>query len=248
LLAGRTRAPSCGRYGNGAHPKSGPRHLNQYCSQSEKLSWHERIERPAPSAPGQGRSLERPTEIAFSPWAAHLWRMDERGAKVPTIASQFMQYLRDGGWVKASAAAASARPIDNLLAKGWVERRGLGNELFYRLTDDGPAAKKAPPPVQMAPKYPARKTPDVNGNWFLCAIVDRPFLHQRLAMSLDRSGRRQMENGRPRQSPDLRAVSDQHSDQEHELLSRRIKILEQRLLILRNFDAPCSPAKKLPGA
>jgi hypothetical protein len=56
-----------------------------------------------------------------------------------------------------------------------------------------------------------------------------------------------MKNGRPRQSPDLWAVPDQQSDHEQELLSRRIKILEQRLLILRKFDPPCSTAKKLPG-
>jgi hypothetical protein len=56
-----------------------------------------------------------------------------------------------------------------------------------------------------------------------------------------------MKNGRPRQSPDLRAVPDQPSDHEKELLSRRIKILEQRLWILRKYDAPFSPAKNLPG-
>jgi hypothetical protein len=52
-----------------------------------------------------------------------------------------------------------------------------------------------------------------------------------------------MKNGRPRQSPDLRTVPDQQSDYEQELLSRRIKILEQRLLILRKFDPPGSTAK-----
>src|ERR1700694_5347790 len=37
---------------------------------------------------------------------------------------QFMQHLRGGGWVKASAAPAGELLIINLLAKGWIERRG----------------------------------------------------------------------------------------------------------------------------
>jgi hypothetical protein len=46
-----------------------------------------------------------------------------------------------------------------------------------------------------------------------------------------------MKNGTPRQSPDLRTAPDQPSDHEQELLSRRIKILEQRLLMLKG-DGP----------
>ena len=53
-----------------------------------------------------------------------------------------MQHLRGGGWVKASAAPAGELLIKNLLAKGWIERRGLGRELSYRLTDEGLAAKQ----------------------------------------------------------------------------------------------------------
>jgi hypothetical protein len=40
------------------------------------------------------------------------------------------------GWVKANAAPAGEQLIKNLLAKGWIERRGLGNELSYRLADE----------------------------------------------------------------------------------------------------------------
>jgi hypothetical protein len=60
---------------------------------------------------------------------------------------QFMQHLRGGGWVKASAAPAGEQLIKNPLAKGWIERRGLGSELSYRLTDEGLAAKKMPVPI-----------------------------------------------------------------------------------------------------
>ncbi len=47
-------------------------------------------------------------------------------------------------WMKASTAPAGAKLIENLLAKGWIERRGTGNELSYRITDKGLAAKKMP--------------------------------------------------------------------------------------------------------
>jgi DNA-binding transcriptional regulator PaaX len=42
--------------------------------------------------------------------------------------------------MKASTAPAGAKLIENLLAKGWIERRGTGNELSYRITDKGLAA------------------------------------------------------------------------------------------------------------
>jgi len=45
-----------------------------------------------------------------------------------------------------------------------------------------------------------------------------------------------MKSGTPRQSPDLRTTPDQLSDREQELLSQRVKILEQRLLILKKYD------------
>ena len=58
---------------------------------------------------------------------------------------QFMQHLRAGGWVKANVAPAGARLIENLLAKGWIEKRGVvPNDISYRITDKGLAAKKMP--------------------------------------------------------------------------------------------------------
>jgi hypothetical protein len=56
---------------------------------------------------------------------------------------QYMQRLRAGGWVKLSRVPAGARLIKNLLAKGWIEKRGItATEVSYRLTDKGLAAKK----------------------------------------------------------------------------------------------------------
>jgi hypothetical protein len=58
---------------------------------------------------------------------------------------QFMQYLRAVGWVKASVIPAGARLIETLLAKGWIEKRGIvANDVTYRITDKGLAAKKMP--------------------------------------------------------------------------------------------------------
>jgi hypothetical protein len=45
-----------------------------------------------------------------------------------------------------------------------------------------------------------------------------------------------MKDGIPRQSPDLRTAPDQPLDHDQELLSRRIKVLEQRLLMLKGDD------------
>jgi hypothetical protein len=55
---------------------------------------------------------------------------------------QFMQHLRGGAWVKASVAPAGPKIIEALLQKGWIEQSGSGNELSYRITESGLAAKK----------------------------------------------------------------------------------------------------------
>jgi hypothetical protein len=57
-----------------------------------------------------------------------------------------MQHLRAAGWVKAGLIPVSAGPvlIANLLKKGWIEQRGTANEISYRLTETGLAAKKMP--------------------------------------------------------------------------------------------------------
>jgi hypothetical protein len=61
---------------------------------------------------------------------------------------QFMQYLRGAGWIKAGALPPSARLLEKLLQKGWIERQEQGpkNEVFFRLTDRGLEAKKSPVP------------------------------------------------------------------------------------------------------
>jgi hypothetical protein len=57
---------------------------------------------------------------------------------------QLMQELRGAGWVKATALTPFPKTIEGLLSKGWIERRGGGNDTCYRLTDEGLAAKMAP--------------------------------------------------------------------------------------------------------
>ena len=57
---------------------------------------------------------------------------------------QLMQELRGAGWVKAAALPPFSRTIEGLLSKGWIERRGGGDDTCYRLTDEGLAAKMAP--------------------------------------------------------------------------------------------------------
>jgi hypothetical protein len=57
---------------------------------------------------------------------------------------QFMQHLRDAGWVKVSTLPSSPRIIAALLAKDWIELRGSGREACYRITEKGLAAKMVP--------------------------------------------------------------------------------------------------------
>jgi hypothetical protein len=57
---------------------------------------------------------------------------------------QFMQYLRAGGWVKALTLPSNPKIIEGLLSKAWIEQRGTGSDLCYRITDKGLAAKKLP--------------------------------------------------------------------------------------------------------
>ncbi len=61
---------------------------------------------------------------------------------------QFMEYLRGTGWVKGKSLPPTDRLMCLLLNKGWIERRQEDNEIFYRMTDVGLIALKAPVPVQ----------------------------------------------------------------------------------------------------
>lgn len=62
---------------------------------------------------------------------------------------QIMQYLRNGGWVKASVLPAGTRLIEGLLRKGWIEQQTLSDtgEVHYRITEDGLASKTARIPI-----------------------------------------------------------------------------------------------------
>jgi hypothetical protein len=57
---------------------------------------------------------------------------------------QLMQYLRAGGWVKASSMPSSPKVIEGLLSKAWIDQRGFGSDLCYQITPKGLAAKKLP--------------------------------------------------------------------------------------------------------
>src|ERR1700686_1987795 len=57
--------------------------------------------------------------------------------------------LRQAQWVKETALPPS-QLIVSLQKKGWIEQQFQGpkNEIFYRMTDVGLAALKAPVPIQ----------------------------------------------------------------------------------------------------
>jgi hypothetical protein len=57
---------------------------------------------------------------------------------------QFMQHLRGAGWVNAAGLPDSPGTVQNLVKKGWIERRQDENGLCYRITDESLAAKKMP--------------------------------------------------------------------------------------------------------
>jgi hypothetical protein len=66
---------------------------------------------------------------------------------------QFMQHLRGAGWIKAGLLPPSARLVKNLLNKGWIEQQSQGpkNETYFRLTEKGLEAKRAPVPTGKSP-------------------------------------------------------------------------------------------------
>ena len=57
---------------------------------------------------------------------------------------QFLQYLRDGQWRRATILPDSKKLISKLLLNGWIESCGSGYELRYRITQTGLAAKFVP--------------------------------------------------------------------------------------------------------
>ena len=58
----------------------------------------------------------------------------------------FMQYLRSGNWVSITALPDSPSTRSKVVDLGWVEQRGTGPEIWYRLTESGLEALKAPKP------------------------------------------------------------------------------------------------------
>ena len=58
----------------------------------------------------------------------------------------FMQYLRSGNWVRVSALPDSPNTKTKVVRFGWVERRGRGPEVCYRITESGLEALTAPIP------------------------------------------------------------------------------------------------------
>jgi hypothetical protein len=69
---------------------------------------------------------------------------------------QFMEYLRGKGWVKGTTLPDSRLTV-SLQKKGWIEQQvgGPKNEIFYRMTDVGLEALRAP--------VPAGRPPQANG-------------------------------------------------------------------------------------
>jgi hypothetical protein len=61
---------------------------------------------------------------------------------------QFMEYLRGRGWVKGSTLPKTTL-LASLMKKGWIEQQlqAPNNEIFYRMTDVGLKALKAPVPI-----------------------------------------------------------------------------------------------------
>jgi hypothetical protein len=60
----------------------------------------------------------------------------------------FMQYLRSGSWVSVTALPDSPNTKAKVVKFGWVEQRGRGPDVCYRITETGLAALKAPIPLR----------------------------------------------------------------------------------------------------
>lgn len=60
---------------------------------------------------------------------------------------QFMQELRGRGWVKGLELPPASATVNGLLQKGWLEARGTGRSLEYRITEEGMTAKRALIPI-----------------------------------------------------------------------------------------------------
>jgi hypothetical protein len=57
---------------------------------------------------------------------------------------RLIQQLRGGGWLKATTLPSSQGSSVGLLGKGWIEQRGAGHAIRYRIADKGLTAKMTP--------------------------------------------------------------------------------------------------------
>ena len=60
----------------------------------------------------------------------------------------FMQYLRKGNWVSIAALPDAPSTRSKVVELGWVEQRGGGPEVCYRITESGLEALRAPMPLR----------------------------------------------------------------------------------------------------
>lgn len=72
---------------------------------------------------------------------------------------QLMQQLRDRGWVNAVELPQAAVTLERLLERCWIEKRGAGSALAYRITDKGIEAKTAPVRVSTRRTQPVSAPP-----------------------------------------------------------------------------------------
>jgi hypothetical protein len=59
-----------------------------------------------------------------------------------------MQYLRSGNWISMTVLPDSLSTRKKVVELGWIEQRGSGPEVCYRITESGLEALKAPIPLR----------------------------------------------------------------------------------------------------
>jgi DNA-binding PadR family transcriptional regulator len=100
---------------------------------------------------------------------------------------QFMEYLLGKGWVKGTVLPPS-RLTDSLQQKGWIEQQAQGpkHEIFYRMTDIGLKALRAPVPGRPSQAKGRRKwTPEDDQHLLELKAAGTPLVT--IAEKLDRT-------------------------------------------------------------
>ncbi len=69
---------------------------------------------------------------------------------------QFMEYLRGLTWIKERLLPPTDRLAPLLLEKGWIEKQRQDDGNYYRMTEVGLAAYKAPVPIQKSWSKPQK--------------------------------------------------------------------------------------------